>query len=232
MKHIILSFSSLLILSACSAGLEKRMDRDFREIRSIQAEQTAAITEMRHEIRELTGRLDEIQHQTKGRTTQLESAIQQLGTRVPPPSGVPAKLLALDEQRITPIKGAAADMYRDALRLLRNGEFEQAHASFTEFAKRNPGTAFTDNAFFWSGISSMKLDRYERAIGEFSDVYEKYPAEDMVAPALYYMADALFHLGLGNDGVLTLQKLLDDHPDSEYAKKAKERLGDQSTKKR
>ncbi len=232
MKNISILLGALCLLSACSAGLEQRMDRELREMRSIQAEQTAAITEMRHDIRELTGRLDEIQHQTKGRTTALESAIEQLGSRVPPPTGVPAKLLALDEQRIAPIQGGAADTYREALRNLRTGEFEQAHGAFTAFANQNPGTAFTDNAFFWSGICSMKLNRYERAIGEFSDVFEKYPAEDMVAPALYHMADALFHLGLGNDGVLTLQKLIDDHSDSEYAKRARERLKDASSSKK
>lgn len=206
--------------------MDKRTEIELKEMRSIQAEQTGTLSEMRQEIRELTGRLDEIQHQNRGKTTALESAIEQLGSRVPPPQGVPSKLLATDEQRIAPIKGDAADKYREGLKLLRTGEFERAHSIFTAFASQNPGTAFTDNAYFWSAISSTKLDRYERAIGEFSDVFEKYPAEDMVAPSLYYMADTLFYLGLGNDGVLTLQKLVDDHPDSEFAKRAKERLAE------
>jgi TolA-binding protein len=232
MKKIIILLSFAFLLSACSAGLESRMNRELRDMRSLQAEQSAAITDIRHDIRDLTGRLDEIQHHSQGKTSALESAIQQLGSRVPPPSGVPEHLLSLDDQRIAPIQGKAADKYRNALKLIRTGDFENSHIAFTSFAKENPGTAFTDNAFFWSGISSMKLGRYERAIGEFSDVFEKYPAEDMVAPSLYYMADSLFTLGMGNDGVLTLQKLVEDHPDSEFAAKARERLKESKSGRR
>lgn len=230
-KRYILLFC-ISLLSACSSGLESRLNRELGEMRSIQAEQTASINEMRHEIRELTGRLDEIQHQTKGRTTALESAIEQLGSRVPPPSGVPVKLLVEDERRIGPIRGNAADLFRNALKYLRTGEFESAHGAFIRFAELNPGTAFTDNAYFWSGISSMMLQKYDRAVGEFSDVFEKYPAEDMVAPSYYFLAESLFHLGMGNDGVLSLQKLVDDFPNSEYAKKAKDRLGDNPNSKK
>lgn len=219
------------LLSACSGSLEGKMNREFSEVRSIQAEQTSAITDIRHEIREIRGQLDEIQHSSKGKTRDLETAISKLGSRVPPPSGVPEQLLIADENSISRISGPAADSYKESLKLIRTGDFESAHKAFITFAEQNVGTAYTDNAYFWAGISSIKLARFERSIVEFSDVFQKYPAEDMVAPALYYMADALFNLGSGNDGVLTLQKLVDDHPKSEWAKKAKERLKESSSRR-
>lgn len=220
----------LCAVSGCGAGLESQMNRNFSEVRSIQAEHTSSIGEMRQEIRELTGRLDELQHQSQGRSRALEKEISKLGSRVPPPSGVPESLLITDEENISRIKGSAAEAYMNSLKYLRTGEFDSAHQFFSNFAKENPGTAFTDNALFWSGISSMKLGRYERSVLEFSEVFQKYPAEDMVAPALYYMAESLFNLGSGNDGVLTLQKLIEEHPKSEYTAKARQRLSSVKSK--
>lgn len=216
--------SSLVFLSSCSASLERRLDRELGELRSIQADQTVQISEMRQEIRQLTGRLDEIQHLSQGRTQQIEKSLEQLGSRLPPPSGVPEDLFSKDESKISKIEGPASDAYKKALSSLRSGDFKSAQIAFNEFASQNPGTAFTDNAMFWSGISSMKLGEYDQAVVSFSDVYQKYPAEDMVAPALYYMGESLFALGSGNDGVLTFQKLIDEHPSSEYAQKAKGRI--------
>lgn len=217
-------FLGLLSLCSCSAGLERRMDKELGELRSIQADQTVQISEMRQEIRQLTGRLDEIQHVSQGRTQQLEKSLEQLGNRLPPPSGVPEELFVKDEEKISRIEGPASDAYKKALLSLRNADFKSAQASFNAFANQNPGTAFTDNALFWSGISSMKLGEFDQAVVSFSEVYQKYPAEDMVAPALYYMGESLFSLGSGNDGVLTFQKLIDEHPQSEYAQKAKSRI--------
>lgn len=218
-------------LSACTAGLESKMNKQFSEFRSIQAEQTTALSELREEVRTLTGRLDEMQYKNQGRAEQLEKSIQQLGNRVPPPAGVPADLFVKDEDSISRINGGAAEGFRRALQSLRLGEYDQAHTAFQNFARENPGTAFTDNALFWSAICSMKSGQPDQAVVEFSDAYQKYPAEDMVAPALYYMAETLFAMGAANDGVLTLQKLVDDHPQSEYAAKAKGRLGSTSSAK-
>ncbi len=228
-QRITITCLILSTLSACSAGLEGKMNKQFSEFRSIQAEQTSTISELREDVRNLTGRLDEIQHNTQGRTERLEKSIQQLGNRVPPPSGVPEDLFNQDEQSISRLTGSGADIFRRALQNLRGGEYDLAHDGFQNFVRENPGTAYTDNALFWSAISSMKLGQNDQAIIEFTDAYQKYPAEDMVAPALYYMAETLFTIGAANDGVLTFQKLVDEHPKSEYATKARSRLSTSSS---
>ncbi len=214
----------LVVLTSCTEGIERRLGKQLDELRSIQAEQTSSISELKNDVRELTGRLDEVQHSSQGRTKELERSIEKLGSLVPPPTGVPLDLFTQDEERISKINGGQAENYKKALQLLRSGEFDQSRSVFQNFARENPGTAFTDNALFWGGICSMKLGQPDQAVVSFSEAYQKYPAEDMVSPSLYYMAEALFALGSGNDGVLTLQKLVDEHPTSEYAIKAKEKL--------
>ena len=222
--NFVILASVAVSFTACTTGLERRMDKELGDLRSMQAEQTVALSEMQQQVRQITGRLDEIQHVSQGRAQALEKSLEQLGNRLPPPSGVPEDLFAQDEDKIGKINGSSAEEYKRALQALRGGDFKASQDAFNTFASANAGTAFTDNALFWAGISAVKQGYYDQAIVSFSEVYQKYPAEDMVAPALYYMGEALFAMGSGNDGVLTFQKLIDEHPDSEYAAKAKSRI--------
>lgn len=193
-------------------------------MRGIQAEHTAQLSEIRAELRTLGGKLEEIQYVSKGKTLELERTIQQLGSRVPPPAGVPENLLNRDEDKIAAIQGAAAEMYRSALIRLRAGDFESARQQFNDFVSGNPGTAFTDNALFWLGIAYNKLGQRDQAIVAFSDVLSTYPAEDMVAPSMYHLAEVFSLSGSRDDAILTLQRLLDEHPRSQYANSAKQKL--------
>lgn len=222
-----------LLCTACSASVD-RLKNDtntqFDEMRGIQAEHTAQLSEIRAEIRSLGGRLEELQYVSKGKAIELERTLQQLGSRVPPPPGVPEKLLNADEDKIAAIQGDAANRYRAALIKLRSGDFESARQQFSDFATNNPGTAFTDNALFWLGISYKKLGQRDQAIVAFSDVLSSYPAEDMVQPSMFYLAEVFALSGSKDDAILTLQRLIDEHPRSEYAKESKQKI--RSLKKR
>jgi TolA-binding protein len=202
----------------------KSMHADIADIRSIQANQSSDLSQIRVELRALTGRLEEIQHTSAGKAQELEQTITQLKSRVPPPSGVPEDLLDRDDERIASITGAAADSLRKGLGQVRAGDFDGAKQTLTDFVQANPGTAFTDNGLFWLGISYDKLGQYDRAIVSFSEVFQKYPAEDMVAPALYFLADSFLKLGSKQDAILTLQKLVDEQPKSPYAAQGREKL--------
>ena len=216
-------------LAGCAAGTErlrKDIQSDFSELRGIQAEHTAAISEIRAELRTVLGKVEELQYVSAGKTQELEKTLQQLGSRVPPPPGVPEKLLNRDEEKIARIQGAAADSFRKGLSLLRAGDFQGSRQVLADFAEANPGTAFTDNALFWLGIIYTKIGQNDRAVVSFSEVYQTYPAEDMVAPALFYLAETFAKGGSKEDAILTFEKLSDEHPRSQFAVKAKQRLRD------
>lgn len=214
------------LLAACSGGvkqLEERMQADLADLRSIQAEHTAEISEIRGELRTISGKVEELQHVAMGRTTELERSLRRLGTRVPPPEGVPEDLLSRDEEKISRITGASAEDYKRALGQLRAGDFEGASSTFSGFAEANPGTAFTDNALFWLGICYSQLGQYDRAIVSFTDVFQSYPAEDMVPAALFYLAEAFHKAGSKQEALDALQMVIDDHPRSKFASKARKR---------
>jgi tol-pal system protein YbgF len=225
-----------LFTTACGTAkfdaLQKRIDADLADLRQIQAQQTATISEIRTEVRQLSGQVEELQYVSQGKAKELERTLRQLGTRVPPPSGVPGDLLTKDEERIASLQGEAADSFKSALNLLRTGDFSTSLDRFTQFIADNPGTAFTDNALFWQGINYVKLGQYDQGIISFSDVFQTYPAEDMVAPALFFLADAFKKKGETEDAKITLKKLIEEHPKSSYARKAKVELKQLSRRRR
>lgn len=226
----------VLILGGCSGqrinDLEKRTNSAISDIRGIQAEHTVAINSIRSELRAIQGKLEELDHVSRGKTQELEKSLAELGSRIPPPQGVPEDLLSRDDEKIARLSGPAADIFKQALRQLRTGDIEGARSSLIRFVEQNPGTAFTDNALFWLGICYTKLGEYDRAIVSFSDVFQSYPAEDMVAPALYFLAETFEKTGSKNDARMTYQKLVDEYPNSPYVLKARGKLIDSSSTKK
>jgi len=224
-SFLFISFFVFACADNKSIGLLRNdYESDLRELRSLKAEQDAQLNEMRAQMRELNGQLEELQFKSQGRVKELEGTIQKLGTRVPPPAGVPRELLENDQRKIASAQGEAADIFKNALNQLRTGDFEAARDNFFSFAKNNPGTAYTDNALFWAGISCAKLGQSDRAIIAFSEVFQGYPAEDMTPAALFHLAKVFEQSGSRQDAVITLEKLVDEHPTSRFAVRAKPRI--------
>lgn len=221
-----LSLLSLgLMFSAC-AGQKIREDigRDISRVRNVQAEHTASIDALRAELRNLSGQVEELQFRSLGKTRELERTINDLGSRVPPASGVPAELLAKDEQLISRQTGQAADDYKTALRKIRTGDYQTALSALQSFLKQNPNTTFSDNAYFWSGVCLDNLGDVGGAIASYSEVYSRFPAEDFVPAALFHMGKSFQKLSSNQEARDTFSKLVDDFPRSEYAQKAKREL--------
>lgn len=204
----------------------KRLKTDLIDLRQIQAQQSSDLSQVKTELRQLTGTMEEVQHVSVGKTRELEETLSRLKTRVPPPPGVPEDLLAQDEEKIAALTGPAADMFRNLLNLMRTGDFQAAQSGFQSFVEQNPNTAFTDNGLFWQGVANERLGRTDQAIVAYSEVFQKYPAEDMVAPALYFLAESFLKGGSKNEAVLTLQKLVEEHGRTTYGAKGKARLAE------
>lgn len=220
--------ASLLFFGGCSNN-QAQLDKfaaDIKDLREIQAQQTASMEEVQAEVRKLTGKVDETQNVAMGRTAELEKTLEHYESRVPPPPGVPEDLLSQDETAISRIQGDDAQLFLRALRLLRKGVLEESRNAFNEFLKNTSDNAFTDNALFWVGISSDQLGQTDRAIAAFSEAFRRFPAEDRVPAALYYLGDSFVKIGSVNDGVLAWQKLADEHPNSAYGGKARLRIAE------
>ena len=210
----------------CAGGGSKMqaMESSLADLRGIQAQQTAKIDELQLELDTIKGSLDEIQFAVLGKTKELEQRLKRFGSRVPPPKGVPADLLNEDQERISRNSGPAAEMFGKGLELVRAGDFQTAQGLFQTFVDENPDTAFSDNALFWVGICLEKQGLYDRAVVSYSEVFQRFPAEDRVPAALFYLGGAFHKMDSNEEAKLTYQKLVDEHPRSSYAAKAKKEL--------
>lgn len=225
--------ASMLFLGACSDSRVSQLDEssrrtsgDIESLRATSAENTSAIADLRADLARLSGKLEELNYQVTGKTAELQRTMEAVSSRMPPPPGVPEDLLASDESLIGRISGSAADAYRAALKDLRAGKFQDARSRFSRFAEENPNTAFTDNAYFWMGICSDQLGELDRAVGGYSAAFQKFPAEDRAAPALYYLAQDFLKMKSRSDAIVTLQKLADDYGSTEYGRKGKALLNE------
>lgn len=227
---------SLISLCACAQAVpSRRLNQeptasDLQEIRALQAEHTTTLESLRTELRELQGRVDELEYRGEGRVKELESTIKRVSSRVPAPAGIPEDILRSDEEQIVKNTGPAAELYQAGLQSIRTGDFQTAIEMFSKFVTENPDTTFSDNALYWKGLCFERVGEYDRAIVALSEVFQKYPAEDRVPHSLLMLGEVFLKMNAKADAELSFKKLIDDHPKSLQAQEAKKRL--QTIKKR
>jgi len=147
---------------------------------------------------------------------------------VEPPPTAPAPagrtpVAPTEEPRLSREPQEAQDEYKLALRALNDQQYDKAIQQFRNFQRKYPNSDMADDAQYWIGESYFNQKDYNRAILEFNDVL-KYRRGDKVPAALLRQAQAFLEIGDRTDARLILQKLVNDHPSSEQAKEARDRL--------
>ena len=153
-----------------------------------------------------------------GRTVESPPA---LPTSPAPPGRTAA--IPTEEPRLSKEPQEAQDEYKLALRALNDQQYDKAIQQFRNFQRKYPNSDMADDAQYWIGESYFNQKDYNRAILEFNDVL-KYRRGDKVPAALLRQAQAFLEIGDRTDARLILQKLVNDHPNSEQAKEARDRL--------
>jgi len=115
------------------------------------------------------------------------------------------------------------DEYKLALRALNDQQYDKAIQQFRNFQRKYPNSDMADDAQYLIGESYFAQKDYNRAILEFNDVL-KYRRGDKIPAALLRQAQAFLEIGDRTDARLILQKLVNDYPNSEQAREAKDRL--------
>ena len=138
-----------------------------------------------------------------------------------PPSRTP--VAPLEDPHLSKEPQEAQDEYKQALHALNDQQYDKAIQQFRTFQRKYPNSDMADDAQYWVGESYFNQKDYNRAILEFNDVL-KYRRGDKVPAALLRQAQAFLEIGDRTDARLILQKLVNDHPNSEQAKEARDRL--------
>lgn len=174
-----------------------------------QAELQARITELQEQISLLQGNIEELKVSTRG-TVKEE------------------RLLAM-EKEIMALKSSLGEMQKQPPKSLfdtgmekyRAGRFADALSDFKSFLSSSPDPALVDDAQFWIGETYYSLGKYEDAILQYDMIEKKFGSSERLPEALFKEGISFYKSGDKETGDLILQRLIQTHPNSEAATKAK-----------
>lgn len=186
--------------------------------------------------------LDEKVQNTQGTIEQTNYRVDQLGQQVAqiqrdvegmraaanvPPSDVIVESAGVGTGAPAVPPAAAAnptEVYNSAYRDYQRGNFDLAIAGFREYLEQNANSDLADNAGYWIGESLFSQKKYVEAIQQFDNVITKYPRSDKVPGALLKKGYAYISLGERAQGIVQLQYVVHEHPTSQEAALARQRL--------
>lgn len=193
----------------------------------------AKVDEMDDRIQNTQGAVEQASYridQLAQQVTQTRRDIEDLRGRVatPPVAGAPATGGESTSEVTVPAPAMpAADpmqTYQAAYRDYQRGNFDLAIEGFREFLESNETSDLADNAAYWIGESLFSQKKYREAISQFDAVVNRYPQSDKVPGALLKKGYAYINVGENAQGVVQLQYVVHEHPKSQEASLARQRL--------
>lgn len=228
----------------------EKTDGAIKSIRSGQAENRAATTELRDQIQQIRGVID-------GLKRDISSSYARTSKREDEEKGLREKLDNLifkinflenflgigkrDETADTAVEKNAKppappketggkartdkeSLYTAAYELFREAKYEKSREGFENFLKQHPDTEFSDNAQFWIGECYYFEKKYEKAIVEYDKVVKNYPEGNKVPFALLKQGLSFEKLGDKASAKLLLQQVIRDFPNTSQSRIARTKL--------
>ncbi|MBK5285329.1 MAG: tetratricopeptide repeat protein, partial [Bacteroidia bacterium] len=113
--------------------------------------------------------------------------------------------------------------YNDAILRIADAFFvEKDYYNAMDYYERavNEKAKATDYAYFQKGVIQGLLSKNNEKIATLQNILSKYPSSPYFDDALYETAFANFQTGNGNEALRGYKKIVSDHPQSSYVKKA------------
>lgn len=235
----LLSIGLLLSLCSCVENTSKfqsdisRLEKTTSDLRSYQAEQTTQIESVRAELRQLTGRIDELEYSQSKKVgsdiSDLKRDLSIVKSRVPPPPIVPAAELSDDEDMVRTLPDDISGRFLNGLTKLRDGSFNEAQSFFQEaldVSDSNHQGQWSPSLIFWLGVSADGLGDNKGALQRYHAVVSRFPKHPRAPLALLREGSVFIRLRDSTTAKLTFKKLMAEYPKSPLAAVAKERLKD------
>jgi TolA-binding protein len=222
----------MVFLAGCSTQhLEeeiRRLQRSMNDLRAFQTEQNETISALDRQVRQISGRQEEIEFaQNKRIGTDLSALREDLSSlkrRVPPPSIVPASELEVDEVWIESLVGDARNVMADALLRVREGKFSEAVPLLRNAEEYLQGSDRAAIPLFWTGVCYDGLGDDQGALRAYASAVGSFPKSTRAPLALLRQSDAFARLGDRKAAAIALEKLVDDYPRASEVRPARDRL--------
>ena len=194
------------------------------------AELLAGLDNLRVEFQSVNGRMDDLGRDNQALADELQLIKDDMGLQLTSLSNRVADLeqqvpspgtLVQPSQQSEPAL-TAEQLYQNGLDLIRNQkDFVAGRKQLKSFANQYPEHDLYVNALYWIGEAFYGEKKYELAILQFQDVISQYSSHPKAAAAMLKQALAFNALGDGENARTTMQKLIEEYPDSTQAAAAK-----------
>lgn len=173
---------------------------------------------MQAELRQLRGRIEELENNTEALRKQQRDLYSDLDRRISAagaiaPSGVGGA---------TPAGEQAA--YTQAFDALKAANYPAAATGFQQFLETYPDSDLADNAQYWLGEVYYVTRDYPKALAAFRAVGERWPDSRKAADALVKLGFTQAEMKQVAAARETLNQVIQRFPDTEAARLAAERL--------
>ena len=200
------------------------------------AELEAGLDNLRVEYQSINGRLDDLNRDNRQIADDLQLIKDDVGLQL---SSLLSSVEELEQRPVTAAtvsppavaeslkapEETAEQLYQRALDKIRKEErFAEGRQLLETFSAKYPQHELYVNALYWSGEALYGEKKYELAILQLQDVISKYAKHPKAPAAMLKQGLAFNALGDGQNARTTMQKLLDEYPDSAQAKMAKKFL--------
>lgn len=119
---------------------------------------------------------------------------------------------------------AQREAYNAAFDLLKQGRYDAAEQSFTEFLDQHPKGPYSDNAQYWLGESRYVTRDFEGALEAFRQTAQRYPDSPKVPDARLKIGYTLHELERYEEARTVLREVASEYTDDTVARLAEERL--------
>ncbi len=214
-------------------------------LRSKYAVLNAELDSIRENLQLLSGRFEEIEHQSQQKFAVFEKGQQKIDELSLQSAKIDKRLIEIEQylnlgenatqppgrntsssadQKNAGAETTADQIYNESKQAYDNGKLDKARQGFQQLIKTFPQSTNADNAQFWIGESYYREKWYEKAILEYQTVLEKYPKGNKVPAAMLKQGMAFLQLGDKSNARLILKELEKKYPKSNEAKVAAQKL--------
>jgi tol-pal system protein YbgF len=210
------------MLLKSNATLVTKVDAIENQIQQTQG----GIEQSGHRMDQLNAQITRAQRDIEDLKALIAAMQQQAPTTPADPSAAPGTAPSSEMTVPAPSTSSAdpTDVYQAAYRDYQRGNFDLAIEGFREFLAMNKIADLADNAEYWIGESLFSQKKYREAIEQFDVVVSKYPRSDKVPGSLLKKGYAYINIGERSQGVVQLQYVVHEHPRSQEAALARQKL--------
>lgn len=192
------------------------MQRTIREVLSEKELQQAKITSLEKEMENLKMRLDGMRPEMPEREDRADIPQDFAKTTL---SEAEAENVYIDDpQRV----------YDDAQVDFEKALYVESRRGFKKFTKDFPTHALAPNAYFWIGETYYADKMHKDAILAYEDFLRRFSDHEKARSARLKQAYAFIELGDKRTGRIILERIMENHPNSNEAELARKKLAEMS----